>query len=184
MRNLFIVLLAFLVLGAGGDTGSETINPSKFNPVAMKKALLVSTNKYRKSNGAGELRPDKNLEMAAQDQADYIGKTGKLTHDQPSANKKGPKERIRFHGGKVSAYAENISMLLVQKPCSVYNARGQTEIKTLRTYEEVADAMVHSWNVSKGHRKNLQSESYGRTGFGVTYDAKSRKVTAVQVFGD
>ncbi len=179
-----VVLIAMLIMiGADLVLPGQTIDPDHFDAPAMKTALHEKTNKYRSSKRKGSLKLDKQLTLAAQDHADYVMKNGKLTHNQTSENKKGPKERIRFYGGDVKAYAENIADLMVQRPCSVYNAKGEIYIKTLRTYDEVAVSMINAWNASEGHKRNLTSEDYTKTGFGVAYNPKSRKVTVVQVFG-
>jgi uncharacterized protein YkwD len=128
-----VVYLAYRAVGA---------EPPRAVPITSH-ALWLAHNDARRAAGLPELRAVGVLMYAAQDQADYLARTGTLTHTRPSGYSLG--QRLQDYG-VVGAGGENI-------------AAGFADV----------DSLMKAWNSSPGHRANIVG-SYSLVGFGIAGD--------------
>ncbi len=123
----------------------------------MMASVIKLTNQERARIGSSALVENDRLVIVAQDMAEDLAKSGKLSH----VDSKGRHLEKRFNDGgyKWTTIGENV-------------AYGYS----------TPDAVVNGWIKSPGHYQNLSDKNFTEIGVGVTQDAKGR-VFWVQVFG-
>jgi len=109
-----------------------------------RSMLLTAHNEERKKLGLQPLKINNKLQMSAQKHADWMAKSGKLSHT--GDGKSDPGSRIDHEGYNSSGWGENIAM-------------GYTEISKV----------MAGWMHSSGHRDNILGD-YTEVGFGVAYN--------------
>jgi uncharacterized protein YkwD len=109
--------------------------------------LFRDTNEIRKANGVGELRVNEKLMKAAQEMAEDIAKSGRMSH-RDSQNRS-ISQRVDAVGYDWRNICENLA----------YN---------FKTPKETNQA----WMESTGHRKNLLDKKVTEVGFGLWYDSE------------
>ncbi|WP_298901234.1 CAP domain-containing protein [uncultured Psychroserpens sp.] len=134
--------------------------------------LLEHINKLRIEKGKQALKRHEDLAKAAKIHSTYISKRNKLTHIQIKTALPQPKDRVEKFNTSFANIGENI---LYSK--TIKTPLSSTGLKRL------AFDMFRSWKNSPGHYANLISDSFTYGDFGFTYNAKSKRVFAVQVFG-
>ena len=181
MRAILILFVTLLHLIGAAQSPSSVIEPVRFDADLLERLIKKGVDSVRLKRKAMTLQADTALQLAANHQALYILKTGKLTHTQ-SRNKtmRTVMQRIRAFGGRGSYVAENALYCYVTIP--IRNTIGKTV--TLTTYQEAADEVVRMWVRSKGHYANMINRRFTHTGVAVAYDVARKRVIAVQVFSD
>lgn len=182
-KNIQILIISlFLVTSALASQPSDTIRSEKFDTELFEKTLLQKVNEYRKSKGKGELKPDPLVYKAAKDHRDFLKSSGKLTHSQPTADKKSVRERVEFYV-KVDIFlvGENLAKTFVLIPTYNYDRSGKTNLSTAYTYEEAADYMLNAWIQSTFHNKNMLNDEYTTSGLSVYFNPKDKSLTATHV---
>lgn len=149
------------------ETGAATLAASKNVPdlARVKRLILQATNKFRASQGRGELKENEALDRAAQGFAEYMARTDRFGH---TVDGKQPWERVTAAGYQYSIVLENIAW--------EYNSAGFSA-------EQLARAFVRGWENSPPHRKNLLDPDVRDLGVGVARSAKTGRWYAVQDFG-
>ncbi len=183
----YILLLALL-------SGAFIILPVQANAIEhylQVKADLdwkaVETEFYRLLN---ELRTRKKLQpvtphqavldTAAFDQARYLNKKGRLTHDQSNRKKATPYKRVEFYGGSYTIVGENCIEIFLNTPMKTKYAR---ELVTVSTEKEIAEALFLGWKHSPEHYKNMITPEYRDAGLGYAFNEKTHQLYCTQVFG-
>lgn len=183
LRSILLATFAFLLL-ASNQRGTDKIDPDHFDDQMMRQAVVKVVNEHRAKLGMRALIANDLVQKAAQDQVDYLNSSGKWSHEQANANKRTPKERIQFYGGTVRKFGENLADIYVVRKCSVYMEDGSMDTATLTTYRAAAEKLLNAWLQSSGHRKNIETPEFTRTGIGVYFEPKSKKLVVAQVFAD
>lgn len=138
----------------------------------LTTALLSRINKHRLQKGHMALAKNFDLAKAAAVQAEYLSKTGKLSHGHIEKDLKTPKKRVAKFNKSFVAVGENV---LYSKPTTL--PLSKTSINKL------AYDMFNSWKNSPGHYANMISDGYSHSDLAFDYDSKTRRVYAVHVFG-
>lgn len=161
----------------------DTIDANNFNRTVFEKALFDKINEYRKDNGKPEYIFNTMLHKAAEDHAQYLKKTGLLTHEQDNLENKTVYNRVKKYV-KSSRFAvgENISRVYALKPSLNYNSSGKATMSTAYTYEQAATNMFNAWKQSSFHKKNMLSEKYNISAIAVEFNPKDKSIVGVQVF--
>lgn len=147
----------------------------------------VETEFYRLLN---ELRAKKKLQLltpsnavldtAAYDQARYLNKKGKLTHEQNNRKKATPYKRVEFYGGSYTIVGENCIEIFLNTPMKTTYSRDPI---TVSTEKEIAEALFQGWKHSPEHYKNMITAEYRDSGLGYVFNEKTNQFYCTQVFG-
>ncbi len=129
-------------------------------------AIIEMTNAFRHEQKLGNVKRNKELDLAARLFAEYLAKTGKFAHE---ADGRQPADRAKAAGYKYCMIAENLASHL--------DSRG---FKTAG----LAGAAVEGWKNSPGHRKNMLQPHVTEIGVGVAKAPdRDPKFLSVQLFG-
>lgn len=168
-------------------TSLRAQSPSPFDPVNLAAPDLKNFNKLT-FQAINDLRYEKKifalvwddvLFRAAQDQATYLLKQTKLTHNQSSKDKSTPFQRVKLHGGlSYKRAGEN----LVRVTLGVNSSKTGRRFSTV-TYNATAQAMALLWKLSPGHYKNIMDPRFNTSAIATAYDERSQRLVCVQVFG-
>ena len=162
-----LIVLFFLLASVSMNAQLNTSEKQQLGSLLEKRINTLRTNL-----GKGVLQRNSDLAKAAQLQSDYMASRGKLSHAQFNLDFETPKKRVSHFTKEFGAVGENV---LYTKP--VRNSI------TLKTLEKLAFDMFRSWKNSPGHYANMISSTYTHGDFGFTYDPKTKRVYAAQVFG-
>jgi uncharacterized protein YkwD len=178
LRQSFIAVVLFgvLVRAASAQVVHEATGEyvrSRSQPGAGKEpdldrvaALIVSqTNAFRKEQGRAPLRVNAELGKATHYFADYLARTNKFSH---TADDSQPWERTKKFGYAHCIVAENIAY--------EYDSAGFSS-------EDLAQKLMHGWEHSPGHRKNLLDPDLTEIGVTVAQSPETGYYYAVQDFG-
>ncbi len=134
--------------GKGGKKGNG--NGGSGSGKSQEDVLLDLINGYRRSNGAGALSRQSQLDAAAQHHSDDMAKNNYFSHKL--ANGDTAEENIeRFGYTNWTAIGENI-------------AAG----------DETAKQVFDSWKGSSDHDKNMRDKSFTEIGIGLAYSKSSK----------
>jgi uncharacterized protein YkwD len=181
MKKVFFALAFCLVQTIPyAQTATDKIDTGHVNFDLVEKLFLEKLNQYRQSLSLPTLSTSTVLKQAATDQAQYQQKTKKLSHFQETNKKKySPLDRISYYRGKCRVAGENTLFTWIGVP--VYNKNtGQTRL--LQTYQDAADGLFEQWKTSPSHHHTMVGAGFESTGLGFAFDAKEKKLYAVQVF--
>jgi len=154
MRRL-AVLLSLLLCGAAQAA----------DVVAVERAIVEGTNRFRHEERLGSVRPDSQLDRTAHEFAEYLARTDRFDHE---ADGRTPAMRARAHGYDYCLVAENIAYQ--------FDSRGFTT-------SALAHELVEGWKDSPGHRRNMLDARAVDTGVAVVQSRRSGRFYAVQMFG-
>jgi uncharacterized protein YkwD len=133
--------------------------------VAVERAIVEGTNRFRHEQGVGSVRPDSMLDRTAHEFAEYLARTDRFDHE---ADGRTPAIRARAHGYDYCLVAENIAYQ--------FDSRGFTT-------PVLARELVEGWKDSPGHRRNMLDARAVDTGVAVVQSRHSGRFYAVQMFG-
>jgi uncharacterized protein YkwD len=128
------------------------------------KRIVESTNRFRRGEERGQLRPNNKLAEAAQEFAEYMARTDRYGHE---ADGRTPAERVLARGYEYCLLAENIAMR--------YSTAGYET-------EPLADGFVQGWIDSPEHRKNMLDPDVTQIGVGLAMSDESGRYYGVQIF--
>jgi uncharacterized protein YkwD len=148
------------VLVAAGSAFAQRVDIPQ-----AERLVVEQTNRFRHEQGLAPVKPDRGLEKAAHEFADYMARTGRYGHE---ADGRKPGDRARAAGYDYCLVAENIAY--------VYNSRG------FRLPELVSE-FVEGWKNSPQHRHNMLEPSADDTAVAVARSERSGRYYAVQMFG-
>lgn len=120
------------------------------------------------------------LDTAAFDQARYLNKKGKLTHDQNNRKKATPYKRVQFYGGSYTVVGENCIEIFLNTPMKTKYSRNPI---TVSTEKEIAEALFQGWKHSPEHYENMITPEYRDAGLGYAFNEKTNQLYCTQVFG-
>ena len=147
---------------------------------AIEAEILRLTDLERAAEGLSPLAPDPVLGAVARAHSRDMVARDYFSHENPLGE--GPDERAEkagydirrpVEGGVAQGVGENIGQVLI----GMVEDIGVVEQEA----RSIAAAQVRSWMDSRGHRSNILSEEYLRTGVGVAYDGKGMYI-CTQVF--
>ena len=107
-------------------------------------------------------------------------KTGRRSHDQPSAKKKTPFDRVMFYDGMHGKVQENCYKLVVGSFAKLPEEKKKTKLKS---YQNVATAIVQNWIKSKEGAKVLSNPKYVNFGVSAILNEKDNSLTITHVVG-
>src|SRR5262245_24667072 len=129
-------------------------------------AIVEMTNAFRQENRLGALAPNRALTLAARAFADYLGRSGRFSHE---ADGREPAQRAEAQGYRYCLVAENLALNL--------DSRG---FETKQLAREVAEG----WKASPAHRANMLLPHATEIGVAVVRAPdKNPKFISVQLLG-
>jgi uncharacterized protein YkwD len=169
-------LLASLLVMAGAQAQTSQDHPTNSSAASpapskgpdlgrVERLIVEQTNQFRHKQGRPPLHRNPQLAKSARAFAAYLARTDKFSH---TADGKQPWDRTAAAGYSGCIVAENIAW---EKDSAGFTTR------------RLADALVHGWEKSPHHRKNMLDPDLEEIGVGVAYSAKTGRYYAVQDFG-
>ena len=161
----FITLLC-LCLFAFTKAG---IAQSEFLEENLNDLLIEEINLIREKEKLTPLKVDEILEAAAFDQAEYILKSGKISHEQDRSKKETLLDRIIYYEGMHATAGENAAIITKGR-------KEKIEIKgdrvTINTDLKLVKAAIVSWLDDEDSKLNLLDPEFYRLGTSVLVDEK------------
>ena len=152
----------------------------KYDRTYLEKLIEEQINAYRSSKYLTSFKKDKILDIAAEDQALYILKTGKISHDQTSSKKETPLNRVLFYDGMHGQVGENCYAITVGTPIKV---EGSSKKITLKSYHQVASAIAQGWIESPEGELIIGNAKYVNSGIAVLFNPKDKMIIATHIVG-
>lgn len=178
------------------DAVNKTIDVNNMDVDLLEAAVFHASNQVRTKKRKAEFTHDVILHKAARHHAVYLAKANKVEHKNTKEKRfETPYKRVvAFGGNDFMGVSENLALIspvVLGKDNLYYMKDGQPVDKAgnklpLKTYKEFATQVVDGWMNSKGHRKNLMSEStlLGCAISGVSFNRDNLpQVTFVQNLG-
>lgn len=161
MRGLATFLSLVFIVGGCRPTIPDATpslppasNPPGVDSGADRARIVVAHNNLRRKAGLEPLELSPLLSSAAQDHAEWMAETGRLTHSGPDGV--AFVDRIKRTGYNMRTGGENI-------------AYGQADIQTV----------MNQWAKSPGHRSNILGDRFCHVGAAVVVDAAGRNYWCV-----
>ena len=123
---------------------------------------------------------DKVLDLAAADQTNYIAKTGRVSHKQPSNKKNTPFKRAMFYDGMHEIVGENCYKLIVGTKTKLPREDKKTKLKS---YKNVAKAIALNWISSKEGSAIISNPKYVHYGVSIVLIEETKTIVATHVVG-
>ncbi|MBL4593922.1 MAG: hypothetical protein JKX68_08915, partial [Flavobacteriales bacterium] len=180
MKKYFISIL-FLIISVGLFSQQKVDDVDyKYDKEFLEGLIQEQIDDFRKSKKLPVFKKDEILSAAAEDQAIYMLKTGRISHDQPSAKKDTPFKRVMFYDGMHGKVGENCYKLVVG---TVAKLPGETKKTKLKSYQNVATAIAQGWVQSKDGAEIIANGKYVNYGISVILNEKDKSLVATHVVG-
>ena len=127
--------------------------------------VMGATNELRRGQGLPVVKPQRQLEQAAQEFARYMARTARYGHE---ADGREPAQRAEAHGYAYCVVLENIAYH--------YDSRGLTT-------SALARHVVDGWKHSEGHRRNMLDARVTDAAVAIAQGERNGYYYAVQMFG-
>ncbi len=158
---------------------TEQFDIYSFNKKYLEHLVKTGVDSVRKLYKCEPLINDSILYLASSHHANYLVRTGKLSHiEDDSSSTKTPQDRAEHYGAGNYRVGENI---LVTPYNKIVEEKDKRKFDT-HSYQGIADAMVSAWVHSSGHFKNMITADYQLTGLSVSMDTITGKLYACQKF--
>lgn len=182
MVNYKIVLLLLIIpFFSFTNKVEQPINVADIDYQKLEKLILKKVNTLRKSKKRSLLTNHDILGLAAQDHAHYLRSRKTLSHTQRSRAKKTPMRRVDFYKGNFNYVGENVAFTYLYE--SVQGVRNKRNSISIRTYEQAAQYFFDLWKYSRPHYINMIDKDFTMSSIRFSYDAKSKRIYGVHVFG-
>lgn len=179
--NRIIAILFLLISSIGfSQTPSDNINFKKFNTSYLEELIEQKINKHRLSKSLENLKQDQILKLAAADQSEHILRNGKVEHEQPNKKKLTPFDRVVSYDGLHAEVGENCMQIVLGTKVKI---PGSGTGLPLKSYEDAAETFVSTWINAKESTQIIFNKTYYNVGTAISYDAKSKRIIATQVYG-
>lgn len=166
MRVFFI----FLFITSSFLGFSQSLKPKDQETLRTRMQFLI--NDYRNSNGIEPLEFNEILRKAAQNQSDYMAKSGKLDHGQKKSSMNSPIKRVKYFKGKeFMLIGENIAS----------NELSSDKLSG-KIIEAVCQEIFKQWKDSPEHNKNMLNAEYQFGDFGFAFNETKKTIYATNVF--
>jgi uncharacterized protein YkwD len=180
LNKIVAILCISLVFGFKSNTDTFTVD--NLDTDKLESLIIKRLNQERVKAGLLELTNNAVLKQAADDQAKYIAKLGKLSHRQPLKTKAKTRDRVEFYGGKMQGIGENAAYIKLFVPALYKGKSGAVDTATISSYNRAADYLVYAWMNSASHKTNILYPKYTLSGLKVIYNPKLNSLFSVQVF--
>ena len=145
-------------------TGGERRTADRADAAETETRITELTNEFRKKEGLKPVARNETLAEAAAKFGAYLAEQGVLGHRAGGTT---PSQRVKAAGYDYCSVRENLAYQ--------FDTFGFAA-------EKLAEVCVTGWINSPGHRANLVADDMTETGVGVTYDPRSGRYFAVQLF--
>ena len=170
MKKLLSILIILSSLSVAAQQPNDDVD-YKHDKAYLEQLIFNQINDYRVSQGIKPFVADDILALAAEDQTFYMLKTGKIAHEQVSAKKSSAFDRVMYYEGMHGVVAENVYKIAVG---SYVKIKGTSKKIKLKSYQNVATAIVQGWVNSKYDVKVLANPKLANSGVSAVYDPKQK----------
>lgn len=176
-----IIILSFLFSSLlFAQQADDALKVKKLKPNFLAELIEEKINIIRKENNLHILKTDEKLQLVAFDQAEYNLKSEKPEVTQSNKKKATLLDRIIFYESTHGIFSENVIKIDMEMKVKV---QGETRRRNLKTYEEVADFIVHSWMKDRYMSKAILDKSFYTFATAITFDKKTKSIYITQVYG-
>lgn len=182
LYHIFIISFFTIQLSCFAQTPlskSKTSLPKNLKWNTIEKEFYLQLNNLRKELKLNELKyGDPILNLAANDQSEYMSANKYVGHTQKTKGKENPQKRVFYYNGTHDVVGENCLQTFINRPFKVKYSKKDI---TLSTEKEIATGLFLSWKNSPGHYQNMISPDYDIAGLGFSY-GKDSSLYCTQVF--
>jgi hypothetical protein len=146
----------------------------------LESLIQEQIDTFRKENGLPSYKKDAILTISADDHTEYLLKTGRVTHDQPSLRKRTPFDRVMYYDGMHGKVQENCYKLAIG---SFEKLPGETKKTKLKSYQNVATAIAQYWISSKECAQLLSNPKYVNYGVSAQLSERDHSIIITHVIG-
>lgn len=141
---------------------------------------MDSINALRKSEGLSVLDQGKPLNKAAEDQAKYNRKSGRIHDEQHKRKKVTVADRIKYYNGMYHASAEfDMGMNISVRSALKSHSRSRDP----STYQEAVAEFMEEWNGDRRKNELLRSREYFEIGIGIAPNKYDKSLFLTVVLG-
>lgn len=175
MRIYISILFLLLSLGLLAQQGVDDVD-YKYNQEYLESLVQKRIDAFRKHKKLPIFTKDAILDLAAEDQTNYILRSGRVDHKQSSSKKDTPFKRVLFYDGMHGTVGENCFSLIVD---SYVKLPGEAKKTKLKSYDNVAKAITLNWLTSKEGAEIISNEKYVNYGISIILEEEDDKKTLV-----
>ena len=179
---IFTIIIFTIQLSCFSQTPlsqSKTSLPKNLKWSIIEKEFYLQLNNLRKELKINELKyGDAILNLAANDQSEYMSANKSVGHTQKIKGKESPQKRVFYYNGTHDVIGENCLKTYINKPLKVKYSKKDVVISNEK---EIATDLFLSWKNSPGHYQNMISPDYDIAGLGFSY-GKDSSLYCTQVF--
>ncbi|MEJ6736482.1 MAG: hypothetical protein QNK84_05555 [Flavobacteriales bacterium] len=175
MRIYLLILFLSLSFGLLAQQGIDDVD-YKYDQEYLEGLVQQKIDSFRESKNLPIFTKDEVLDLAAEDQTNYILSSGRVEHKQASTKKDSPFKRVLFYDGMHGLVGENCYKLIVD---SYVSLPGELKKTKLKSYENVAKAIALNWLTSKGGVTIIGNEKYVNYGISIILEEGEEKKTLV-----
>ena len=152
----------------------------QYDKLFLEGLIQEQIDAYRKEKALPAFKKDEVLTMAANDHSLYMLKTGRIDHNQSSAKKKTPFDRVLFYDGMHGAVQESCYMLVVG---SYAKLPGETKKTKLKSYQNVAIAIAQNWIKTKEGQRVFADAKYVNYGISAQLNERNNSIIVTHLVG-
>jgi hypothetical protein len=152
----------------------------QYDKFFLEGLVQEQIDEYRQEKSLPVLKKDAVLTTAANDHTLFMLKTGRVSHDQPSAKKRSPFDRVMFYDGMHGNVQENCYKVAVG---SFVKLPGEVKKTKLKSYQNVAKAIAQNWIKSKEGAIVLANPKYVNYGVSAMLNEKDNSLIITHLLG-
>lgn len=157
LRALLVLAFVLTPLALAATRAGDAPDPQGSQAAAVEQRLWREVNAWREQQGLAPLVRDAALDRLARRHSRHMAEAGFFSHRTPAGA--GLVARVQAAGIDYRAVAENLA--------------------TGRHIEQPAQSALAGWRRSDGHRRNLQSPRFTRTGVGFWREGDRHYLTQI-----
>ena len=185
MRLLFILYCSLWILPVGAQLPSDSIDFEAVKIEFLEQLIKHKVDSIREVLDLNVLKQEVILQKAAADHAEYLKKSGELSHYQDFKLKHTPLDRVLYYGaGPDISVGENVAWNAVDRQTIINRQTGEKKIRFFYTYDRLADNILQGWLESPAHYEVLTKPEFKITALAIAYDQKLKEFYTVQVFAN
>lgn len=165
MNKLVLIIFLFIATQISSQI-------TKDQEVIISKTLIKKINWLRKQKGLHLLESNNELAESAKLQANFMSKNNDVNKNQPDDLFKTTTTRVKYHSQDFDSVAENIIKTRAIAP--PFNTK---------KLNFIASMIFNTWRKSSDATKNMISNEFVYTGFGITYNVELKQFFLSNVFG-
>ena len=172
LKQFYTILFLFFSFNLLAQQKIDDVD-YKYDNDFLEQLIQEHIDIFRKQKNVSQLKKDDALYAAANDHSQYILKSGRFTHNQPSAKKKTPFDRVLFYDGMHGEVRENCYKLIID---SYIKFAGEAKKTKLKSYQNVAKAIALNWLKEQESADIFANPKYVKYGISAVINEKEKAI--------